>query len=668
MPTAVVIDGRTTRRPGVYATVNAESLAGNALTTNTLAVVGDFPWLETAKAVRYSSGTAIVADAPPGNALAALVAKFAFSPGADDRISGQPSAVYLMNAGTSAAASITVNDASAAAAKLTSKVFGLDGNKMQVVIAVNATDATLRDVTVNLSGEQETFNGVGSGPVATFLYSGTDATAMTVDTRQSASDILKVSQSRAGITGAFVPAQGTWLWDGTLTVTPSAVPAPGDASLVVNGIEQATGAAGTETISVPNSGGGAPVTGTKSWSAITSLTYTPSAGAETATVEGLALEVTNTDLASYPSLNEVADYLNGFSAQGFSVTKTLPSLASIPLDEVDQTAPTSMLTAAPVRADLWWFVNTLNTQSALVEASQLSTGTGQVAALAATNLSGGSYVTATPTLYEAAFTALEKVNVTTIAVLDDDQATEENLRAHCIKMAGVGSNERNGWVGASSLESFAAIKTRTRALNTRHLSCWGPNVKLRNPSGAVVTYSPIYGALICAAAQCSTAVGTPLTWKKLNIVDVVTNADWDVDQDAEEALENGIVFAANDPNDGLRVERSITTYLTDDNPVYSEMSANESLNTCIRDLRNFLQVKIGQDGAESTADVLKTLANSRLRYQTEPAQDIIKAFNAGYTAVDDLGDVFRVRFQVAVKEPINFIILEANVSRTPFGA
>ena len=166
-----------------------------------------------------------------------------------------------------------------------------------------------------------------------------------------------------------------------------------------------------------------------------------------------------------------------------------------------------------------------------------------------------------------------------------------------------------------------------------------------------------------AGMQTSTAVGTPLTWKYGLIDDVVTNADWDVDDDAEEALENGLTFFTTGPL-GFRVERSITTYLTDDNPIYSEKSANESFNTCIRDIRRNLDIMIGDPNRSATAAVVKSIVKARLIYQVD--NDIIKAFAPGTLAVDDFGDYFRVRFKVAPLEPTNWIVVDATTSRTPF--
>ena len=46
----------------------------------------------------------------------------------------------------------------------------------------------------------------------------------------------------------------------------------------------------------------------------------------------------------------------------------------------------------------------------------------------------------------------------------------------------------------------------------------------------------------------------------------------------------------------------------------------------------------------------------------------IKAFNEAGVSVDDLGDTFRVNYEMAATEPINFILIYATVLRIPQSA
>ena len=405
--------------------------------------------------------------------------------------------------------------------------------------------------------------------------------------------------------------------------------------------------------------------GLKEWSAITALNYTPGSAAETCTVAGDALLIGTTpgNSGAFPTLASVADYLNDYSAQGWSVTKDYPALAQIPLNRVDANVAADMTSAVNITANVWWVAKTLNTQSTLVGAVQLATGISQTPALAATQMAGGTYTAPVTADYTSAFTSCRTEDIQTFSLLATDQPAQEALRTHCTYMAGAGSGECNGWVGMPTLSTFDACKTRARALNSRFLCLVPQDIEAYSPSGALTAYGPETLALMTAAMQCSTAVGTPLTWKHPLVTDVLTHSSWDADTDANEALENGL-FVLTTSKNGLRVERSITTYLTDDNPVFSEFSANESFATCIRDLRENLETVIGDPNVNTTRGKIRGIAKARLLYQAE--NNIIKDFDSASLAVDDLGDTFRVRFRVAVIEPVNWVVVDATAARTPF--
>jgi hypothetical protein len=672
MPSAITVGAvggvsLTTRRPSTLGVINANALGGRALTQNVLAVVGEFPWLDDAVPTRYNSDVDMINGAPVGNVTAATVAKFVYQQ-ADPKVAGQPLATYLVNTAPTTPSLMTLLDASANdAVKLTSRVFGYDANQIVVTIVANAVDSSKRDITLTFKGQTETFTS-GSGTVASFEYTGTDATTVAIDVRESVTDteLIQISQTRTAVTGAFVPSEGTWLWDGIVTATPSIAPTPEDGSLLITGVLK-TGVASTETITLP-AGLTAPVAGIKEWSAITVLNYTPSSAAETCTVAGDALVIGTTagNTAQFPTLVEVADYLNQFSAQGWVVTKDYPALASIPLNRVDQVLAGDMVAAAvAVSADVWWLANLLETSSTLVSATQLNTGISQTPALAATAMAGGTYSAASSSDVATALQACRTVDIQTFVLLHEDQPSQEALRSHCTYMAGQGAGECDGWVATATTETFTSIKTRAKALNTRHLSLVSQDVTAFSPTGASTSYAPKWLAVMLGGMQCSTAVGTPLTRKRPLVNAVATHSSWDADIDAEEALENGLVILTTDRL-GLRVERSVTTYLTDDNPVFSEKSSNESLNTCIRDLRRNLDTIIGDPAVDSTRNRVKALAKARLLWQVE--NNVIKAFDTDSLAVDDYGDYYRVRFRVAPVEPTNWIVVEATASRTPFNA
>ena len=85
------------------------------------------------------------------------------------------------------------------------------------------------------------------------------------------------------------------------------------------------------------------------------------------------------------------------------------------------------------------------------------------------------------------------------------------------------------------------------------------------------------------------------------------------------------------------------------------------MNTCIRDLRAFVEGRIGDANTAGMADLVKAVAMTRLRAQIEDG--VIKAFDEKTLAVVDLGDRLRSDIRIAVVEPINFILINAEVVR-----
>jgi len=670
MPTAVTIGGVTTRRPRVLAEVDVSALGGRALSVNVLGIVGDFPFLEKAIPEIVASPQQL-RSLNPDSADLALLAKLIYSPAIDDRVVGRPSAVYVVNARPSGQAQHVLKDANGNdAMTIKSRIWGQTGNRVTLnVTKVTETGQDTLHFTLNRAGLSETFvmpvddaATLEDGDILDVYYDGTDATS--INLAYDPSTGFLIFQTRAGLAaGAFVPANGTWKWDGTLTVTPSGAPVGADHTLVIDGVNADTGLVDSETITFPDGGGNAPKVSLKSWAAISQLTWTP-AVAETATVTGSAFAIST---SQFENVSLMAGYINDFAVQGYHCDIVSAKAGAIKLDELDEVISTSILGPSGtlyVRADLWAAINLVN-QSALVTAERASGGKAiPVEITSPVNLSGGTEAALATSDYEDALVSIQNSDINTIVLPNSsDAAVHEALRAHCAYMAGAGGNERNGWVAGPVGLTKTQIKTRTRDLNSRHIAFVAQEVQVRLPTGALAYKDPAYLAVILAAMQCSTEVGTPLTRKYPNVLAVRTDSSWDGDIDAEDLLSSGLCFLTND-RVGLRVERSITTYQTDDNPVFSEVSANESLDTCIRDLWQNLDTLLGDAALNTTRTRIYALAKARLRQQVELG--IIKAFNESSLNVEDLGDVFRVNVEIAVTEPTNWIIVSAIVTRTPF--
>lgn len=659
MPSVTYINGTATRRPGTTAEVDASALGGAALTTNNLAVVGDFPELESAKPTRYGSAGALKESSPAY--INRLIAKIIYNPANDGRVAGAPAAVYLVNGGTSAQASTILQDADGnAAITIKSKAWGPLGNTGIATVETGTFDRTI-GLAVNGTIEEWNYD---TRPLVTLGYTGTDASAATLSVKDTVVTKLQITQTRAAIAaGALSLATSSWKWDDEPIFTASG---SGNHSLLVAGIRKDTGATFSTTLTFTASASPDVPLGFDV-AAITALTWTPGA-AETLSVTGFAFDLDLTTSA-FRTVKQAVDHIDAYADQGWDVTITDPivgSLEAINLDKI--AAATDIFNPATdiLTADCYLLSVALG-NSALVDVTL-----GDMETLALSQVSvvvgpqsfaGGTFTAGDTTTIGNAYTAMRLYDIQIVSHLYDDLSSQQLLRSHCEYMASQGLGERNGWTGFDSADTKALTKARTAGLNTRHVGFAAQEIQINDHTGATIWAAPYYQALMFAAMQASTPVGTPLTWKLANVLDVRSDTSWSGDDDADEMLASGLCFLTSDSL-GFKVERSITTYQTDDNAVFSEVSANESLYTSIRDLRQNLNTQIGTAGVASTPAQIKALAKARLRWQV--ANGMIKDFNEGALSVDDLGDTFRVNAEVAVVEPTNFIKVSANVTRIPF--
>ena len=89
------------------------------------------------------------------------------------------------------------------------------------------------------------------------------------------------------------------------------------------------------------------------------------------------------------------------------------------------------------------------------------------------------------------------------------------------------------------------------------------------------------------------------------------------------------------------------------------MSANESVNASLRDLRAGLDPFVGEPNKGLTANRIKSIVEARLNRQV--LDGVIKAFKD--VVLEDLGDTLNVGYTVAAVEPLNFIRVTASVAR-----
>ena len=251
----------------------------------------------------------------------------------------------------------------------------------------------------------------------------------------------------------------------------------------------------------------------------------------------------------------------------------------------------------------------------------------------------------------SALATIENEDVQIVVFFDTDGSRQAGLSAHLTASANAGF-ERQAYTAFPSTSSLADLKTRAVALNSAGIALVGQSARVYGPTSALTSIDSRYVALMLAGMQAGSSIGEPLTRKRPRVVDF--SQVWDAYADIEEVLRGGILALTTD-HLGARVERGLTTYLTDGNPIYSEISAYESCLSSLRDLRSALNDQIGRPTKQSQLGVISSRVSTRLVAQQ--ASGMIKAFRG--VTLEDLGDEIAISYEIAPVEPLNFITLTA---------
>lgn len=664
MPSFLELDGLRVYRPGVYATIDASSLGGAAgVSTGNIALVGNFPQFEHDTPVTFLNARDLV-DYAPNDSEIALLAKIAFSPSDDPNVGGGASALTFLNVNTNAQASVDADDEDGDdAITFKSRVWGAQGNRTRVTITNNAADSSV-DITASRNGATEVFKNLGGLDLAKVYYSGSSLGSVSLDSHptngiQVAWEKVLTDTSTFGDAGT---TDDMLVAGGTVSLSADTVNA-GTMTVTLNGIS-AGGAAVNEEITLSDQ---APaVQSANNYSSITNISAViDTNGADAADTLTISATAFNLLPAEYDYLVDMLRVIN--DTPNFVVDFLEPRL--IPSNEVDELSDANIVglaQAAALTADNYLVRQGLSS-SLLITASRAASATKGLAqhgaGLTATlSLAGGSE-TASAAIsasdYEAGLQEIQDSDIQIVVPFSSDIDILTKVKEH-LPIAARAGRERNAWMGTTSAQTLANVRANfVNKMNDRNIAIVAQDIKVTRPDGRTAQLGPQYLALMLAAMQAGTPVGTPLTRKRPGVTDVVTT-NWHPNRDAATAIQYGIVNLSYD-SQGWRVERSVTSYLTDDNPIYSEVSANESANASVRSLRADLDRRIGERVLASSRAAIEALVKQNLEQQVRDT--VIRAFKD--ISVQDLGDTFRVNYTMAAIEPLNFIRVAATVVRIP---
>jgi len=655
MPSSLNLNGLKVYRPAVYAEIDASALGGQEASTGNVCLVGSFPSFKQNEALTFTSAQSLVRYDHSDRELA-HIGKVAFAPSLDERVPAGANTLTMLNVAPTTQAQLSIDDAgtpSAPALILKSKVWGSKGNRTQVTIENTSTDQV--NITVVRDGVSEVFEGIESDDVASISYEGNLLDVSSIEGNRIEGIIYSWTQEEAMSNGAVTFDVSDIVVDSELTLSLGSTAHTADVIVTVIG-EDLSGLALTASYTFS-----AEDSADQSTSAFGSVSSIVANSTDLAYTGELIVSGSKTlDPADFNTLSEMIEAVDQFP----SVSAVYTAGKDYAPDEFDAFSDSDISVgngSAIVRCDLAEIIGALSSSN-LVSAERATNGIRSVAQSSSpvpltAMLSGGSSSSANLSNWTTALTNIESSDIQIIVPWSGDEDVHGEIKKH-LRNSAIAGRERNAWIGADANESLTQLNTRAKSssMNDRNMALVGQSIKLIDPLGKTVTRDPMWLALMLACMQAGTPVATPLTRKYPDVVDVL--GQWDGNKDASEAIRKGVCSLCFGPF-GWRVERSVTTWLKDDNPIYSEVSANESINASVRDLRGALDIYIGDANRSMTANRIKSIVEARLNRQV--LDGVIKAFKD--VVLEDLGDTLNVNYTVASVEPINFIRITASVAR-----
>lgn len=345
-------------------------------------------------------------------------------------------------------------------------------------------------------------------------------------------------------------------------------------------------------------------------------------------VKSLVLETGSTpaDDLTIPLVNKsVADLVSLVDASPvFTAASALSKPAQVLAIDLDWVmTPVSILSAAVLRKAQKELADIINLNSSLVSAEILSQVEGLPANLAASLLSGGARGASANSNFQAAFDALLAFRCNTVVPLvsrdasalissgETDPASAftvdaVNLQAltHCITASNTKNrSERNCYV--SKKASFATAQAAAQALNHERASMLFQDVEVLGSDGNLKLVDPWGASCLVAGVQAGTPVGTPATFKFLN-VNSIAHQDYNSKTQIDLAIDAGLIPLEQADSGGFRVVVHNTTYGIDPNFVFNRVSVLEAADYVAYNLRQQLEaIFIGNKAATGTAQAIR---------------------------------------------------------------
>lgn len=388
----------------------------------------------------------------------------------------------------------------------------------------------------------------------------------------------------------------------------------------------------------------------------------------TATVAVSPTQLTLTDaaatviaLADFPTIGALVERINtvaGYAAivlDGNSEKPTLNALDTLPASDCKGATPT-------ITANLQAVIDYINGTSEGFLTATRAAGAGVAPAnIPFTYLAGAVDGNVTNSEWQAAFDALQSVDVQWVVPLSSNSSIHAMAAAHVAFMSNVARMERRAFVGGAAGMTDAAAILAAKAINSDRTAYVHLGFYDYNEAGALTLYPPYIAAALVAGAFSGINPGTALTNKTMKVRGLERNLRNPTDTD--QLIKGGVLTFENTPQ-GFKVVKSISSHLTNGNYNRVEVSTGVAMDYVSRTVRDALADLRGAKGSPTVLSEAISRADSALRELARPEPlgpgiivgDKTNPAYRNLTATLE-GDVVRVEFECSPVIPVNFILI-----------
>lgn len=386
-------------------------------------------------------------------------------------------------------------------------------------------------------------------------------------------------------------------------------------------------------------------TGTVEWQGAPTIYIYPNdnvSGHISAGASGFIVEGVMADLNKVDGTTSIADVIADLSkVKGFTTSTGSNNIDKIPAGQLDN-LPLETLPAT-FGAKVWSISKAMSDQASFVDFEIVSYDPPDVDEPVSLTAAGGTEGSATDDTLQTAFNELLKYKINGVVPLKIGTTVETMLLAHCNLGWGKWQTERVGYYGVTANATYSALAAAARRINSQRMERCHQRIKVTTPTG-LQTLETYYAALMIAAASNINRRRQLDKWQP-NIDGIEQHATLN-NPDMNEALMALAynVFAQKNFTQPFKLQRSLTTWRTDNNPYRTSPASVRSS----ADMQDYLRtsVELTIENTDSPASLLGLIGSSVSDAMSQLVQlGVIEGYDPSTINVTDIEQAFEVEVE-----------------------